>query len=165
MEIVYSTGPEQEHALNAIIGERAYQDAKLGTVDERPKQVGSWLTLMRVMLRNAEEDWATSDNDQDALASMRKAVAVGVACFEQHGVPMRDVPVIESPPVWSPARDPRLASISNERLHKGYDALRGTTPAPGFGYDFKMDDCETLTLTSQQIDTELEARGDGPIPF
>lgn len=164
MEIVYSTGPEQEQALNAVIGERAYQDAKWGTIQERPKEVGSWLTLMRVLLRTAEEEWATNDNDQPALAAMRKAVAVGVACFEQHGVPTRDVDSAVVNPeqmAWPPKKDERLANVPNERLHLLFDTMRGGRVESVE----EIVDGLRITLTSAQIDTELEARGDGPIPF
>lgn len=165
MEIVYSTCTEQEIALNAIIGERAYQDAKWGTVQERPKQVGSYMTLMRKLLRDAEDAWATNDNDESALAELRKVVAVGVACFEQHGVPVRDIDSAVVDPermAWPPKKDERLAGVSNERLHKGYDALRGKDLSINFDFDV---DGKTLTLTRDEIDTELEARGDCPIPF
>ena len=165
MELVYANTMEQADALTAVIAERSYQDAKWGTVDERPKEVGSWLTLMRKLLRDAEDNWATSDNDQGALAELRKVVAVGLACFEQHGVPERDVDsaVVAPAPTWPPAKDERLAGLSNNKLHEMYEALRGKP------YDETREatdaDGVVHTLTSQQIDTELEARGDCPIPF
>lgn len=83
------TNEKQADVLAAVIGERSHQDRKWGTVEQRPKQVGSYLTLMRKLLNDAEIAWATSDNDQGALDELRKVVAVGVACFEQHGVPWR----------------------------------------------------------------------------
>ncbi len=164
MEIVYATGPEQEQALNAVIGERAYQDAKWGTVVDRPKQVGSYLTLMRKLLRDAEDVWSTSDNDEGALAELRKVVAVGVACFEQHGVPLRDVDsaVVTPAPVWPPHKDERLAGVTNNQLHEMYDALRDK--AIGITRDIETAD-GIVSLTRNAIDDELTARGDGPIPF
>lgn len=165
MEIVYSTGVEQEHALNAVIGERAHQDAKWGTIQDRPKQVGSYLTLMRKLLRDAEDNWATSNDDNGALAELRKVVAVGVACFEQHGVPMRDVQVVAAPParVWATQKDERLAGVDNNKLHEMYDALRDKNI--GATREVVNSDGEVISLTRNAIDDELTARGDGPIPF
>lgn len=118
METVHcSTSIEQEHALTAILGERAYQDAKWGTIEERPKQVGAWMTLMRKLLRDAEDACATSDNDQGALGELRKVVAVGLACFEQHGVPVRDVDsaVVAATPTGS-VRNPRLEGYTDDAI-------------------------------------------------
>lgn len=68
-----------------IDGERDYQDRKWGSPQQRPKQVGAWLTLMRALLTRAESEWAVSDGDTEALEQIRKVTAVGVACMEQHG--------------------------------------------------------------------------------
>ncbi len=89
MNTLDCTTPAQADVLAAVIGERSYQDQKWGTIQERQKQVGSYLTLMRVHLAEAEAAWATSSGDESALDEMRKVVAIGVACFEQHGVPSR----------------------------------------------------------------------------
>ena len=59
-------------------------------IEEHPQSVGGYLTLMRVHLTNAEAAWAGSDNDTDALHCLRKVLALGVACGEQHGLPKRD---------------------------------------------------------------------------
>lgn len=84
---------KQADVLAAVIGERSYQDRKWGTPREHPHEVGGWLTLMRVHLAKAEAAWAGSKGDEKALDAMRKTVAIGVACMEQHGVPSRIVPV------------------------------------------------------------------------
>jgi len=80
---------QQAVALTAVIGERDYQDRKWGTPEVRPHEVGSYLTLMRVHLSEAEVGFATNNHDMVALEEMRKVVAIGLACFEQHGVPFR----------------------------------------------------------------------------
>lgn len=162
METVYANNEAQAEALNAIIGERAYQDAKWGTVEERPKQVGSWLTLMRKLLRDAEDAWATSGEDAIALDEMRKVVAVGVACFEQHGAVLRDQPKIKPAPTWqTPAKDERLAGLTNNALHEMYECMRSghitCVEATSNGL--------RVVLTRDQVDAELDARGDSPIPF
>ena len=79
----------QEDVFAAVIGERCYQDRKWGPPSVRPREVGTYLTLMRKLLADAERAYAESDGDTAALDELRKVVAVGVACFEQHGVPSR----------------------------------------------------------------------------
>jgi hypothetical protein len=44
---------------------------------------------MRKLLSDADRAFAESRGDEPALDELRKVVAVGVACFEQHGVPSR----------------------------------------------------------------------------
>lgn len=73
----------------AVDQEREHQDQKWGTLDEHPHDVGSWLTIMRQLLNDAERAYVSQRGDAGALDELRKAVAVGVACMEQHGVPQR----------------------------------------------------------------------------
>lgn len=80
---------ERSKVYEAIDSERYHQDRKWGTIDKHPHEVGAWLTIMRDKLRDAEHAWATNNNDYLALAEIRKLVAVGVACCEQHGVTFR----------------------------------------------------------------------------
>lgn len=75
----------------AIQSERDYQDQKWGTPAEHPHEVGGWLTLMEVHLRNAQAAWAGANNDREALIALRKVLAIGVACAEQHGLPGRSL--------------------------------------------------------------------------
>lgn len=73
----------------AIEQERDYQDKKWGTLDDHPHEVGAWLTIMRQFVNDAERAYTGQCGDKGALDELRKAVAVGVACLEQHGVPPR----------------------------------------------------------------------------
>jgi hypothetical protein len=73
----------------AIDSERNFQDRKWGPVSVHPHEVGGWLTIMRQLLRDAEKAWASSADDFTALCEIRKVIAVGVACCEQHGVQTR----------------------------------------------------------------------------
>lgn len=82
---------KQAQVLTSVIGERLHQDRKWGTVEERPREVGTYLTLMRKILGDAEKAFAENSGDYQALDEMRKVVAVGVACFEQHHVPSRQM--------------------------------------------------------------------------
>ena len=90
IEIEY-TGGDQAAAVSAVLSERAYQDRKWGAIQTRPKQVGSWLTLMRTCLHKAEIAWAESPNDHKAILEIRKVAGVALACLEEHGVPARDL--------------------------------------------------------------------------
>ena len=89
--------------FEAINQERGYQDLTWGSVTDRPKEVGSWLSLMRVILTKGESQWASSTNDHQALDCIRELTAVGCACMEQHGAVLRSEtrehmnPVVGSP--------------------------------------------------------------------
>ena len=80
----------------AIDTERYYQDRKWGTVSERPHEVGAWITIMRTLLNDAEKAWSTNSSDYTALMELRKVIAVGVACAEQHGLPERSLTIAVS---------------------------------------------------------------------
>ena len=73
----------------AIEHERDCQDKKWGNLDEHTHEVGSYLTIMRQLLNDAERAYMSQRGDIGALDELRKVVAVGVACMEQHGVPAR----------------------------------------------------------------------------
>ena len=45
---------------------------------------------MRVHLADAEAAWARSNGNTAALDRLRRVLAIGVACGEQHGIPKRD---------------------------------------------------------------------------
>lgn len=77
---------DQKAVFEAIASERGYQDRKWGTPAEHPHELGGWLVLMEVHLRRAQEAWASAGNDVAALKALRKVLAVGVACGEQHGL-------------------------------------------------------------------------------
>lgn len=77
---------DQKAVFEAIASERDYQDRKWGTPAEHPHEVGGWLTLMAVHLRRAQNAWAGANSDTEALEALRKVLAVGVACGEQHGL-------------------------------------------------------------------------------
>jgi hypothetical protein len=76
-------------AFQAIAGERSYQDAKHGTVVANPHEVGTWLMLISVHLRRAQDALASADHPGGALDALRKVLAIGTACAEQHGMPAR----------------------------------------------------------------------------
>jgi hypothetical protein len=71
--------------LSALHDERVFQNRKWGTIAEHPHEVGGYLTLMRKLLTEAEFAWSGQRGDVGALDEIRKVVAVGIACMEQHG--------------------------------------------------------------------------------
>lgn len=80
---------DRQGVYRAIDTERDFQDRKWGTIEQHSHEVGGWLTIMRKLLADAESAWAGSPGDGEALREIRKVVAVGVACCEQHGVENR----------------------------------------------------------------------------
>ncbi len=82
-------GKTRIQVFDAIDSERAYQDRKWGTIQEHPHEVGGYLALMEVHVRRAMEAWAGANTDAAALECLRKVLAIGVACAEQHGMPGR----------------------------------------------------------------------------
>ncbi len=76
----------REMVFDAIGRERDYQDAKWGGLQERPKQVGSWLLIMQGELDEAIQAWQKSRGDEKALEEILQVISVGVACLTQHGV-------------------------------------------------------------------------------
>lgn len=82
---------QREKVYKAIDSERQYQDRKWGTIQEHPHEVGGYLTLMRKLLTDAENAWASSSGDYGAMVEIRKVLAVGVACAEQHSMPPRSL--------------------------------------------------------------------------
>lgn len=78
-----------EQVFNSVISERQHQDRKWGTINKHPYEVGAWLTLMSVHLSKAMANWCGSTGDAGALEEIRKVLAIGVACGEQHGLAMR----------------------------------------------------------------------------
>lgn len=102
---------EQQQVFDVLASERAYQDRKWGSIDQHPHEVGGWLMLMHVHLRKAQEAWASSGDDYAALLALRKVLAVGVACMEQHGAPRRDTtqPVSRKMRATDPSMGPNTA--------------------------------------------------------
>ena len=108
-------------AFEAIAGERVYQDAKHGTVVANPHEVGTWLMLISVHLRRAQDALASADHPGGALDALRKVLAIGAACGEQHGLPARRAQV--TPPLGQPAHSVPSGSQGLNPTH--CDAAKG----------------------------------------
>lgn len=87
----------REEVYRIIDGERDYQDARWGNTlsGDRPgdgsRSVDEFVLYVAGYLQDAVRI-ASHVGDQAAkLAAPRKVVALGVACFEQHGCPPREV--------------------------------------------------------------------------
>lgn len=98
---------ERTAVYAAIDSERDHQDAKWGPPAEHLHEVGAWLELMEVHVRRGLEAWAGARGDDAALECVRKALAIGVACGEQHGLPPRSRGQAVVLPAEAPAK-PRL---------------------------------------------------------
>ena len=78
-------------AEKAIITERAHQEIK---VPDRQHSVGEWLLIMEGCLDKAKQIWqaAGPDADVNTLHEIRQVTASGVACMNQRGAPLRELP-------------------------------------------------------------------------
>lgn len=85
----------KQEVYSVIDGERNYQDAKWGGPShDATKSVAHFLTYMRHYMNRADSAMTSEIGDVEALNELRKVVALGVACFEQHGCPSREVPAM-----------------------------------------------------------------------
>lgn len=74
----------------AIDSERDYQDKKWGgQPHDVAHSLGDWITYMQHHLNRATEALSTQTTEHNALAAVRKVTALGVACMEQIGAPIR----------------------------------------------------------------------------
>lgn len=88
----------RDRVYTAINSERDYQDALAANMtgdSQGQHPVASFILFMETYLHKAKAvastDW--SDRcDERTLEHIRKVVALGVSCMEQHGAPMRVMP-------------------------------------------------------------------------
>ena len=94
---------DRQAVFNAVSGERDYQLRIWGTrkidgtsgkeiMTETPHSPAEFLVYMQHHLSKAISLAATKPCDHLCLDAMREVVALGVSCFEQHGVPVRHIP-------------------------------------------------------------------------
>jgi len=86
----------------AVRDERRYQNRRWGTIEKHPHEVGGYLTIMRSLMTEADAGWSSSGGDYAALDAIRKVVAVGIACMEQHGAVTRSTLAFLGP---APSKD------------------------------------------------------------
>lgn len=81
---------DRKDVYKVIDGERSYQDIKGELHDWAPKHsVGDFIVFMQGYLNAAVARGSKDTGWNGALEELRKVVALGVACFEQNGVPER----------------------------------------------------------------------------
>ncbi len=78
---------------NALETERRYQCLKW---PNHSHTLGEWILIMRKCLNDAETKWYAGHGDNmEVLSEIRQVTAVGVAAMEEHGVPFRNLILIE----------------------------------------------------------------------
>lgn len=86
-----------EKIMAALKTERQYQVRRWGvrqpdgTFQELPHSKEDFLLYMQDYLSEAIRQISRSGDEQPALETIRKVVTLGIACFEQHGVPEREL--------------------------------------------------------------------------
>lgn len=89
----YAATRKQVYA--AIDTERDYQDSKWNaatTPSAGQHEVGAFILFMEEYLSYARKEISTKADPeaaQEALKAIRKVIALGVSCMEQHGAPPR----------------------------------------------------------------------------
>jgi hypothetical protein len=87
---------EQVKALRALLSERTYQLLQLGNAKRHEGQPemtpGEHILCMEKCLADARAAWYAPDGGVKCLDHIRKVVALGFACMELHGAPLREIP-------------------------------------------------------------------------
>lgn len=88
---------ERNKIYEIIDSERNYQDEKWGGVEhDENKSVGDYLIYMETYLHKARTIYTSDLPSMEALQQLRKVVALGVACFEIHGIIPRNTSLISN---------------------------------------------------------------------
>lgn len=81
-----SAAERQALAINAVLGERRYQEQKW---PDHQHGVAEWLLIIEKLCADARREWVTGHGDNGALHEVRQITATGLACLEQCGSPAR----------------------------------------------------------------------------
>lgn len=77
----------QFNVLRAVLVERAYQDAKHGSIEEHGHTLGEWLLIAEAELAEAKNALIKGGTGRDSVKSeLIQVVATLFACLEQHGL-------------------------------------------------------------------------------
>lgn len=83
----------RELVYAAVDSERDYQDAGKGNAQRHPDfpemTPGEHLLCMEECLKQAREAWYKPNGSTACLDYVRKVTALGVACMEHYGAPVR----------------------------------------------------------------------------
>lgn len=89
------TPTDRDRVFAAIVHERAYQVKRWGvrqpdgSFEEAPKSICDFITYMQHYMNEATKAATTAAEAYSTLEMLRKVTALGVACFEQHGIRFR----------------------------------------------------------------------------
>lgn len=81
---------QKEEIYKTIDEERDYQDKIWGNNHDKNHSVGDFTLYMKYYLDQVIKEY-TCGEIKSSLDDMRKLVALGIACFEIHGVPKRKI--------------------------------------------------------------------------
>jgi hypothetical protein len=99
--LVNATSLRQQEALEAVIGERAYQDTRWNaktTASEGKHSVTEFIVFIEHYLANAKRILSTDPEPratEQALHDIRKVASLAVVAMEQNGVRKRQVPEVK----------------------------------------------------------------------
>lgn len=87
---------KREDIYAVLNKERDYQDKRWGGNNhDETHNLGDWLIYMQHYMDRARIKYTTSMNtNKSTLDELRKVVAIGIACFEQQGLPERDTKIV-----------------------------------------------------------------------
>jgi len=86
----------RKEVYNAISGEREYQNEKWGGLNDAVNSISAYTLWMEHQLDELRQLASTQDElpgtptAEQMLHVVRKATALGVACMETHGAPLRE---------------------------------------------------------------------------
>ncbi|MGL6094564.1 MAG: hypothetical protein ACRC7O_02030, partial [Fimbriiglobus sp.] len=109
-----NTRREQAYAM--IDNERAYQESKWGTIDQHPLQIGSYITILDVLLAKLKKTWVESRySDWSAVQELSQVAATAVAALEQHlpGDPKLQAALYRTPEQMAHAAADRAAVLKS----------------------------------------------------
>lgn len=107
------TKTTREIAYAAVDSERDYQDAGRGNAKRHENEApimrpGEYILCMERYLNAAREAWNKPNGGVACLDDIRKVTALGVACMEYHGAPLRNpCPKSDCAPRWAGTTDAR----------------------------------------------------------
>lgn len=84
-----SRGPVRSAVYGVVDGERDYQESKWGEGGKN-RTVPEYILFMEHHLEKARRIASTVTDTKEALDSVRKVTALGIACMEENGAPRRE---------------------------------------------------------------------------
>lgn len=79
----------RDEAMDAIVGEREYQEKRWGSDHDEHESVGNFLIYIERYLAKAKDAYVDVAATEAALHEVRKIGALALACMERHGAPKR----------------------------------------------------------------------------